>query len=39
MSCHGVVALLAARPNFPWAEREELIQVTLEGLLNGLVAD
>jgi len=39
MSCHGVVALLAARPNFPWAELEELIQVTLEGLLNGLVAD
>ncbi|MGH6965726.1 MAG: TetR/AcrR family transcriptional regulator [Phenylobacterium sp.] len=39
MSCHGVVALLAARPNFPWVEREELIQVTLDGLLNGLVAD
>jgi AcrR family transcriptional regulator len=39
MSCHGVVALLAARPNVPWAEREELIQVTLEGLLNGLVVD
>jgi AcrR family transcriptional regulator len=39
MSCHGVVALLAARPNFPWVEREELLQVTLDGLLNGLVAD
>lgn len=39
MSCHGVVALLAARPLFPWVEREELIQVTLEGLLHGLVAD
>jgi len=39
MSCHGVVALLAARPNFPWADREELIQVTLDGLLNGLVVD
>jgi AcrR family transcriptional regulator len=39
MSCHGVVALLAARPRFPWAEREELIEVTLDGLINGLVAD
>jgi AcrR family transcriptional regulator len=39
MSCHGVVALLAARPLFDWADREELIQVTLDGLLNGLVVD
>jgi AcrR family transcriptional regulator len=39
MSCHGVVALLAARPGFPWADRDELIAVTLDGLLNGLVAD
>ena len=39
MSCHGVVALLAARPDFPWVDREELIQVTLDGLLNGLVVD
>jgi AcrR family transcriptional regulator len=39
MSCHGVVALLASRPNFNWADREELIQVTLDGLLNGLVVD
>lgn len=39
MSCHGVVALLAARPNFAWAEQGELIQVTLDGLMNGLVID
>jgi len=39
MSCHGVVALLAARPNFAWADREELIAVTLDGLINGLVVD
>ena len=39
MSCHGVVALLASRPNFNWADRDELIQVTLDGLLNGLVVD
>ena len=39
MSCHGVVTLLASRPNFDWAPHDELIEVTLEGLLNGLVAD
>lgn len=39
MSCHGVVALLSARPNFGWAAQEELIQVTLDGLMNGLVVD
>ncbi|RAK61505.1 TetR/AcrR family transcriptional regulator [Phenylobacterium hankyongense] len=39
MSCHGVVALLAARPSFTWAPQEELIQVTLDGLMNGLVVD
>lgn len=39
MACHGVVALIIARPNFEWADREELMQVTLDGLLNGLVID
>ncbi len=39
MACHGVVALMASRPNFGWADRDELIGVTLESLLNGLVAD
>jgi AcrR family transcriptional regulator len=39
MSCHGVVALMAARPRFAWADREELIGVTLDGLINGLVVD
>jgi len=39
MSCHGVVMLLASRPNFNWADRDELIEVTLDGLLNGLVVD
>ena len=39
MSCHGVVALLASRPNFDWADRDDLVKVTLEGLLNGLVVD
>jgi len=39
MCCHGVVALLAARPKFAWCEREELIRVTLDGLINGLVVD
>ncbi|MCR5875484.1 TetR/AcrR family transcriptional regulator [Phenylobacterium sp. J426] len=39
MGCHGVVALLTARPGFGWADREELIQVSLEGMLHGLVVD
>ncbi len=39
MSCHGVVALRSSRPSFGWAEADELIQVTLDGLLNGLVID
>ncbi len=39
MSCHGVVALKSSRPNFGWAEADELIRVTLDGLLNGLVVD
>ena len=39
MSCHGVVALMASRPRFNWAQPDELIQVTLDGLLNGLVID
>lgn len=39
MSCHGVVALLIVRPDFDWADREDLIRVTLDGLMYGLVAD
>ncbi len=39
MSCHGVVALLISRPSFEWADREELMRVTLDGLLHGLVID
>ncbi|MFZ5719516.1 MAG: TetR/AcrR family transcriptional regulator [Pseudomonadota bacterium] len=40
MACHGVVALLISRPNFEWVDdREELMKVTLEGLLHGLVID
>ncbi|WP_304168717.1 TetR/AcrR family transcriptional regulator [Phenylobacterium aquaticum] len=38
-ACHGVVALLILRPTFEWAPTEELIQVTLDGLMHGLVAD
>jgi AcrR family transcriptional regulator len=39
LSCHGVVAMIITRPKFAWADRDELIQVTLDGLLNGLVID
>lgn len=38
-ACHGVVQLGITRPNFGWAPREELIAVTLDGLMHGLVAD
>jgi AcrR family transcriptional regulator len=39
MSCHGVVGLMCAKPRFPWSDPEELIRVTLDGLMNGLVID
>jgi hypothetical protein len=39
MACHGVVALLISRPNFEWVDREELMQVALDGILHGLVID
>ncbi|HEY8571274.1 TetR/AcrR family transcriptional regulator [Phenylobacterium sp.] len=39
MSCHGVVALLTARPRFGWSDQDELIRVTLDALMNGLVID
>jgi len=39
MACHGVVALMISRPNFEWADHEELMQVTLDGMLHGLVID
>ncbi|WP_293907150.1 TetR/AcrR family transcriptional regulator [Phenylobacterium sp.] len=39
MACHGLVALMTSRPNFDWADREELMTVTLDGMLHGLVID
>lgn len=39
MGCHGVVALLCARPAFAWADPEELIRTTLDALLLGVIAD
>lgn len=38
-ACHGVVSMMIARPNFEWAPTDELIHVTLDGLMHGLVAD
>lgn len=38
-ACHGVVALVINRPTFVWAPIDELIEVTLDGLMNGLVVD
>jgi AcrR family transcriptional regulator len=39
MACHGVVALLATRPDFAWAATDELVALTLDGLTSGLVID
>jgi AcrR family transcriptional regulator len=39
MACHGLVALMTSRPQFEWANREELMQVTLDGMLHGLAID
>ena len=38
-SCHGVVALMITRPNFGWAPTDELLAVTLDSLMYGLLAD
>ena len=35
----GIVAMLIVRPNFQWAAREDLIAVTLDTLIRGMVAD
>jgi AcrR family transcriptional regulator len=37
MSAHGLTSLLICRPNFPWAEREELKKVALDSLFGGLL--
>lgn len=39
MACHGVVALLIVRPNFDFADAEELMHIALDGMLHGLVID
>ena len=39
MGCHGAVGLLCGRPNFAWADTDELVALMLEGLMNGLIAD
>ena len=38
-ACHGLVALMIGKPDFPWAKPEELTGVMIEGLLFGLIAD
>lgn len=39
MACHGVVALIISRPTFEWTDHEELMRITLDGMLHGLVID
>ena len=36
MACHGLVSLLIARPQFPWADKEALIASVTETLVAGL---
>jgi AcrR family transcriptional regulator len=35
-ACHGLVALLIARPGFPWADRRQLVDSLVETLVAGL---
>jgi AcrR family transcriptional regulator len=37
--CHGMVSLLIGHPDFPWAEREKLIETGLDLSLAGLAAN
>ena len=39
LASHGVVAMVTIRPEFEWVKLEELMRVTLDGVLHGLVAD
>ncbi len=36
MACHGLAALLIARPGFPWADRQQLIDALVGTLVRGL---
>jgi AcrR family transcriptional regulator len=36
-NCHGIVSLLISLPDFPWVEREKLIETDLDIILRGLV--
>jgi AcrR family transcriptional regulator len=36
VACHGLVALLIARPAFPWADRRSLVDTLVESLVRGL---
>lgn len=38
-ACHGLVSLMITMPDRHWSPREELMKVTLDGLLHGLVTD
>ena len=39
LASHGVVAMVTIRPEFEWVKLDELMRVTLDGVLHGLVAD
>ena len=35
-AAHGVVSLMITKPYFPWAERQALVDMTLDALFAGL---
>lgn len=38
-ACHGLVALMMTKPNFPWADPVQVSGAMIHGLLFGLIAD
>lgn len=38
-ACHGLVALMIAKPDFEWSPADKLMTTMIDGLLFGLIAD
>ena len=36
-AAHGVVSLMITKPYFPWAERQALVDTTLDAMFAGLL--
>jgi phage portal protein BeeE len=35
---HGITSLLITKPNFPWANKNQLIELMIDTLIDGLKA-